>query len=228
MNGIILAAGLGKRLAPLTDAVPKPLVKIKGVPIIERQITCLREVGVDLITIIVGYLAKKFAYLTDKYRNIEIVQNELYAKDTNFYSMYLARHRFIGETYVLEGDVYLRRNFLKKKVDRSCYFIGYRRENQNEWSPEIDKSGKVHSIKIVSSPAFILTGVSYWVRDDARIIVKLIEDNQNALIDWLTRYWDDIPRLNLDKLKITTRKVDEADWAEIDTLQDYDRLKQSL
>ncbi|MCA9827727.1 MAG: nucleotidyltransferase family protein [Nitrosopumilus sp.] len=55
MKAIILAGGRGKRLKPITDDVPKPLVLIKNIPIIEWQIKYLKKFGIDEVIICTGY-----------------------------------------------------------------------------------------------------------------------------------------------------------------------------
>ncbi|HEM5128047.1 TPA: NTP transferase domain-containing protein, partial [Streptococcus suis] len=63
MRAIILAAGMGTRLRPLTLTTPKSLIKIGGETLIERQIKFLREVCIDEIVVVTGYLAEKFQFL---------------------------------------------------------------------------------------------------------------------------------------------------------------------
>lgn len=63
MNAIILAAGMGTRLRPLTNDRPKCLVKVGGMPMVERQIQYLLEIGVTDITLISGYKAESLNYL---------------------------------------------------------------------------------------------------------------------------------------------------------------------
>ena len=58
MKAIILAGGRGKRLKPITDYVPKPLVPIKNIPIIEWQIKYLKKFGIDEVIICSGYKTK--------------------------------------------------------------------------------------------------------------------------------------------------------------------------
>ena len=58
MRGMILAAGLGTRLAPLTDKTPKPLIEIGGEPLIVRQILQLKEGGVSDIVINLHHLGE--------------------------------------------------------------------------------------------------------------------------------------------------------------------------
>ncbi|EGP66078.1 hypothetical protein HMPREF9182_1116 [Streptococcus sp. oral taxon 056 str. F0418] len=63
MRAIILAAGMGTRLQPITLNTPKSLIKIEEETLIERQIRFLRERGVEEIIVITGYLAEKFEFL---------------------------------------------------------------------------------------------------------------------------------------------------------------------
>ncbi|MFX0090521.1 MAG: NTP transferase domain-containing protein [Candidatus Hodarchaeota archaeon] len=227
MNAIILAAGTGSRLALLTKDTPKALLPVNKLAIVEYQIHYLREIGVCNISIVTGHLAHKFGYLTEKYARIELIYNNHYANWNNFYSMYLSRHRLIGNTYVIDGDTYLKRNFLSDHtIDKSCYFIGFRTNNKNEWSPDIDKEGRVVNLRITSSPAFRLIGVSYWTRRDAQIIVNLLNYYYESTNDWKRWFWDDVPKLHLEQLQVTTKIVEENDWMEIDTLEDYIKLEQ--
>lgn len=63
MKAIILAAGLGTRLRPMTENTPKALVQVNQKPLIEYQIEFLKEKGINDIIIIVGYLKEQFDYL---------------------------------------------------------------------------------------------------------------------------------------------------------------------
>lgn len=64
MNAIILAAGKGNRLHQLTKDIPKPLISINGTPIIEQQISFLKEKGISEIFVVVGYKSEYFEYLS--------------------------------------------------------------------------------------------------------------------------------------------------------------------
>ena len=61
-NAIIMAAGLGTRMRPLTNEIPKPLVKVNGKRMIETIIQGLRKNGITDISIVTGYLADKFEF----------------------------------------------------------------------------------------------------------------------------------------------------------------------
>ncbi|MCH1548744.1 MAG: nucleotidyltransferase family protein [Nitrosopumilus sp.] len=73
MKAIILAGGRGKRLKPVTDYVPKPLVPIKNIPIIEWQIRYLKKFGIREVIICTGYKADMIeSYLRMKKLGIKI------------------------------------------------------------------------------------------------------------------------------------------------------------
>ena len=104
MQAIILAAGMGKRLKELTDDNTKCMVKVNGVTMIERMLNQLDKLNLSRIILVVGYKAQK---LIDFVSTLEIatpivyVNNNIYAKTNNIYSLYLAR------TYLLEEDTLL-------------------------------------------------------------------------------------------------------------------------
>ena len=60
-NALILAAGKGTRMWPLSENIPKPLLPLGGLPIIERQIQELIKVGVEDLYILIGYRMKEIS-----------------------------------------------------------------------------------------------------------------------------------------------------------------------
>ena len=67
---ILMAAGLGSRMKPLTDTVAKPLVRVNGVPLIETVIAALEKRGVSDIYVVTGYRAEQFDALAKGIRNV--------------------------------------------------------------------------------------------------------------------------------------------------------------
>jgi L-glutamine-phosphate cytidylyltransferase len=226
MNAIILAAGLGTRLRPLTDDRPKALVEMGGESFFERQLRQLRAAGAELITVVTGYKAEAF----DPWRrdpDLRFLHNEHYHDRNNIWSMYLARDR-LPASLVLEGDVRLAEGILPSAaLSRSCVFTGRREDMRNEWVVHAGESGRVHAIIPSSGAGWILTGVSFWNALDGLEMARLLEESIR-LPGWEQLFWDDVYRLNLDRLDLYASRIRPRDWVEIDTLEDKERFEASI
>jgi len=107
-TALLLAAGLGSRLGPLTEALPKCLVPVSGVPILERLARALDAHGFERLVIVTGYKAATLRdYLGERFGGIaiEYLVSPLFTTTNNIYSLWLARH-LIDEPFLLvESDV---------------------------------------------------------------------------------------------------------------------------
>ena len=119
MRVLILAAGLGTRLAPITDDKPKALVPVNGIPILMKQIDNLHKIGINHITIISGYKADILEKMVhEKYPAIHIIKNVDYATTNNMYSAYLGRaavenHKFL----MMNADVFFDASVITTLMD---------------------------------------------------------------------------------------------------------------
>lgn len=92
MKALILAAGLGSRLAPITDHCPKSMVPVNGKPILFKQIENLHENGITDITVISGYKAEVLEEaVSSAFSGIRFIRSVDYMNTNNMYSAYLAR-----------------------------------------------------------------------------------------------------------------------------------------
>lgn len=108
MKALILAAGLGSRLAPITDTCPKSMVPVNGTPILFKQIENLKENGITDITVVSGYLGDvlRDAVLA-KYPEVKVIHSADYASTNNMYSAYLGREAVEGEAFLMmNADVF--------------------------------------------------------------------------------------------------------------------------
>lgn len=225
MRAILLAAGMGTRLRPITLDTPKSLVKVNGIPMLERQIEFLKEKGINEIIVVTGYLNQKFEYLKDKY-DVNLIHNDKYDIYNNIYTMYLVKDYLPG-SYVLDADVYLNNNFIDKDIVESTYFSGYKQDFKNEWVLEFDDNNKVQNINVNDGNGYILCGVSYWSKHDGEFIVKKLEKSieQGRFKDL---YWDDIVKNNIKNLNVYVRKIGCEDCFEIDSIEDLKNVEKKM
>ncbi|UVK35993.1 phosphocholine cytidylyltransferase family protein (plasmid) [Mesorhizobium sp. AR10] len=116
-KAVILAAGVGSRLRPLTDLRPKPLVEINGTPILHNALQNLEAVGVREVTIVVGYRKDAIQYSCGQRLGdlgIDYVESDVFDRTGSAYSLWLARDALLaGDTYLLEGDVFFEPDALR-------------------------------------------------------------------------------------------------------------------
>lgn len=108
MKAVLLAAGLGTRLRPITNEVPKCMVPVNGMPIIEKQILNLVENGVEDIYVVAGYKREVLkSFLKEKYPFVHVIENDVYDTTNNMFSLYLAMD-FVkgGEFLLMNSDVF--------------------------------------------------------------------------------------------------------------------------
>ena len=225
MRALILAAGLGTRLRPMTDNTPKALIKVKDKPLVEYQIEYLKEKGIDEIIVVVGYLHEQFDYLKEKY-GVKLVFNDKYAEYNNFYSLYLVKD-YLADSYVIDADNYLFKNMFRSDINRSTYFSVYREDCENEWFLIYGDDYKVKDIIVDSKAGRILSGVSFWDKETAEKINKFIDFAYDSN-EFMDLYWDNMVKDNISELDVYVEELEANSIYEIDSVKDYNKLEKIL
>lgn len=123
MQSIILAAGMGKRLKKYTKDGTKCMVPVNGKPIIDYTLESLSKAGIKKITVVIGYKGEKLKnYIKDKYPYLEInfIENPVYDKTNNIYSLFLAKDVLVeDDTILLESDLVFKPEIISDLVN-SC------------------------------------------------------------------------------------------------------------
>lgn len=227
MKGIILAAGVGSRLRPLTNEIPKCLVEVNGKSIIEYQIESYLNSGVDEIFIVTGYLQEKLVeFILKKYPNekIKLINNKDYKVTNNMYSLYLLKD-FIKDEFVMSNaDVVFSKDMVEKLVQNDGYnLIAVDKGNYNEESMKIIVNDeKISSIsKQISEQDSYGTSIDlYKFSNEARLeIFKEIDytiNNKNDLNSWTEVALNAI----LDKIIFRPFDIENRFWYEVDNYED--------
>ena len=220
---ILLAAGLGTRMRPLTNNTPKPLIKVNGKPMIETVLDSLKEHGVKRFLVVVGYLGEQFRFLENKYDNLTIVDNPDYKTVNNISSMYVVSDELINtimDCYICEADLYVRDDSLFEAVNKhSCYYGKMIKGHSDDWVFDTDVNGRITRVGKVGDNQYNMVGVSWFCKEDARILGQIIKDAYGKR-GYDVLFWDDVVNDNLDKLNLVVHEVDESKIVEIDTVKE--------
>ena len=121
VKAIILGAGQGRRLLPLTENSPKCLLPVSNKPVIEWQIDALLSVGINNITVIAGFqVGQVEALLQQRYFNypqINVLFNPFYEVADNLASCWIARYLMDGDFLLLNGDTVFESALLSKALN---------------------------------------------------------------------------------------------------------------
>ncbi len=121
MQALILAAGMGNRLGKYTKENTKCMLEVNGKKLIEYVLDMLHNTGIKKLVLVVGYKKENLMrYLGDSYKDVKIeyIENPIYAKTNNIYSLYLARDKLAqDDTILLESDLMFEEEILQKLVE---------------------------------------------------------------------------------------------------------------
>ena len=213
-NAIILAAGLGMRMVPVTFECPKALVSVKGEVLIERLIRQLHEVDVFEIKIVVGFMKERFEYLIDKF-NVQLIVNPEYRTKNNLSSLYLV-NKSIKQTYIIPGDIWCRTNPFRKKESNSWYLVSRRTDKNSFVHLEKDLSLKLARHGVVGNH---MIGISYISQEVVPVLLKQLETMANDPL-YNTSFWEEALICKSGEFMIHARIAADDDYAEINTFDD--------
>lgn len=222
-KAIIMAAGIGERMKPLTLNLPKPLVNVNGKRMIETIVETLLENNIIEIYVVVGYMKEMFCFLPIKYKEVVLIENKDYDKANNISSLYYAKD-YLGDCLIIDGDQIINnKDILYLDFDCSGYNCIYTKTQTKEWILDVDDDGYILGCnRNGGKSGHQLFSISRWNLEDGLKLKRHLELEYdiNKCFDL---YWDDVVMFkHFDEYKLKFYPMKEEDVIEIDS---YDELK---
>jgi len=225
MKAIILSAGQGKRLLPLTADNPKCLLNIDGQSLIEWQINELARCGVDRVSIVVGYHADRVKQLLHRRydsQRIRTVYNPTYSWTDNLFSCWAARAEMTEDFVLLNGDTLFEAAVLNRLLEtpvRPVTVVTHKKRyyDADDMKVTLDGDRLIHIGKDLSVDKVDGESIGMILfRDEGP--VRFCRGVENALRDSLARKkWylsviEDLAQL----MPVWTYRVKGLQWCEVD------------
>ncbi len=217
-RAVIIAAGFGSRLVPITLNTPKPLVRVKGKRIIDSLLDAIRDAGIPEVYIIRGYLGEQFDQLLYKYPNIRFIENKHYNEANNILSVICAGN-LVENAYIMEADLLLSNPKLIRTYQYATNYLGIPVEKTDDWCFYVE-NGSVKKMSIGGVNCHQMVGISYWTQEDGEKLARHAREVYDAP-GGKERYWDQVPlEYHLADYTVGVRPCKAEDIVEIDTFNE--------
>jgi choline kinase len=234
-QAVILAAGEGKRLWPLTRTIPKCMVRVGKKSILNNQLDILYSMEITDLVIVSGHLAHVLRAETDSRMSqfqIDYVHNEAYRFTNNIYSLYLAREHIMPPFILLESDLYVDPEVLTPLIEPDIMVVARYTREMNGTVVEMTPEGYVRRLilgrdqtcdmrlddyfKTVNFHSF---SEALWREAFRPSLERYIE--RNKLNDYYEAALGD--EINAGRVRLRGLDITGARWWEIDDFADLER-----
>ena len=202
-RAIIMAAGLGNRMHPVTLTTPKPLVKVNGVRMIDTVIDGLHKNGIN-----------------EEYTGVKLIENPYYDTCNNISSLYVAREH-IENAIILDGDqIIYNPEILAPEFERSGYNSVWTDGETDEWLQTVENGIVTACSRTGGKGGWQLYSISRWTAEDGKKLKRHLEiefeQKKNRQI-----YWDDVAMFCYpEEYQLGIRPMNKDDIIEVDNLSE--------
>lgn len=237
-KALILVAGLGTRLKPLTTELPKCLAEVNGISILMNNLIHLWANGFQEVVVVTGYkdlLIQNRIGNQFKTMNIQYIRNPLYHLTNNMYSLWLARHHLTDSDGVMliEGDLFFEPAVLERVMNtdqNSCWAVDRFSLYREGCMLTCTQTGEIEKIEIIRKPLqayqsnhYKSAGILKITRDMGQIF--------SSCLDFEVRHWnvnfyyDEVLARHLHEFDLKICSVSDLKWVEIDDIKDLKKAE---
>lgn len=235
MQAIILAAGMGRRLGEFTANNTKCMLEVNGVRLIDRMLGQLLALDLSRIIIVVGYEGQNLIdYITSRYHNDKIVfiENPIYYKTNNIYSLWLAKNQMAEEdTLLLESDLIFEDKLLQTAIDshyKDCALVSKYETWMDGTMVRIDDENNI--VNFIPKRAFKYSDTQFYYKtvNVYKFSKDFINNHYLPFLEAYIRvlgeneYYEQVLRVItlIDNAGIKALPISGINWYEIDDVQD--------
>jgi choline kinase len=237
-SGVIMCAGQGKRLRPITDSRPKSMVEVGGRPLLARHLDHLAAWGLEEVVLVVGYRRDQIDALVarggPKGLKLTVLANEDYDKTGSGYSLAIGlRHlaKTPGDVHFMDADLLYPRQLLEPLLAPgsvgNALLVGHGKEDDEEAVKVRGPEGKVRELaKKTKNKALAFQGESVGIG-------RITAPGRAALLEWMaerektTRDYEWEPALEgvAERIDLRAIRCPDLPWTEIDTIEDLKKAE---
>ncbi len=237
MQAIILAAGMGRRLGNLTKGNTKCMVEVNGVTLIERVLTQLSKLELSRVVLVIGYEGQKLReFVGTEYKDlkVEYVENEIYDRTNNIYSLYLAKDKLQeDDTLLLESDLIFEDSLLPLIVNDPYPNLALVAKYESWMDGTMVSLDEDHNIvNFIPKSAFRYENINQYYKT-VNVYKFSKEFSRTKYLPFLeayetmmgrNEYYEQVLRVlvSLDKSSLKALPLTTEKWYEIDDVQDLD------
>ncbi|MEC7821775.1 MAG: phosphocholine cytidylyltransferase family protein [Candidatus Neomarinimicrobiota bacterium] len=242
MKAIILAAGKGERLMPLTSDTPKSLLELEnGTTLLESQLININKTGITKVVIVTGYLTEKIESKVELFRekyniDIQIIYNPFYDVSNNLLSLWQAKHEMESDFIIINGDDIFKDSVLLGLLEHEnnqmiTMVIDRKKKYDQDDMKLIIENGKVLKVskKIPLNEANGESIGMIRVTGEAKTLMidtmeKMVRIKKNMQVFYLEM----IQELINQGITIGIHEISPKDWAEIDFHPDLEDIRKKI
>jgi choline kinase len=238
MQAIILAAGLAKRLRPLTDTTPKCLLEVNGKNLLHRTMDNVIANGITDFVFVTGYreeMIKK--YLKENFAdvNIQFLSNLDFANNNNSFSLWMTKNFITKDIILLDSDILFDKGIIKELLDsehKNCLAVNFETElDEEQIKVVLDENKRILEISKVTDlkkSAGESIGIERFSLDFMQELYKVLDrkiTNERNVNEFYEKSFEEVIQAGNERNSIYAIDVSHYKCMEIDTVEDYERAK---